>query len=283
MHPDEDSSPASTHRQGQADVSMRNQPVLALRGVSKAIDGRPVLDGIDWAVHPGEHWVVLGPNGCGKTTLIRLASMWLHPSGGSVEVLGERLGSTDVRRLRSRIGLTSAATADMLRPGIEALDVVRTARHGALEPWWHDYCDADDRQALALLDRVGMAGFAHRRFGTLSSGERQRVLLARALWGDPGLILLDEPNAGLDLAGRESLLGVLEDLAGDPATPPLVLVTHHTEEIPAGFSHLLLMRDGEVNASGPIAEILTEARLSAVFGIDIRLEHRHGRWRASAR
>lgn len=254
-----------------------------MHGVSKQIDGRTVLDRIDWEVHPGEHWVVLGPNGCGKTTLIRLASMWLHPSAGSVEVLGETLGSTDVRMLRSRVGLTSAAMADMLRPSAAVLDVVRTARYAALEAWWHDYSEEDDQAALELLERVGLAGFAGRRFGTLSSGERQRVLLARALWGAPGVILLDEPNAGLDLAGRESLLAVLEELAGDPATPPMVLVTHHVEEIPPAFSHLLLMSEGRVVASGPIAETLTEARLAEVFGIEVRLEQRHGRWQASAR
>ena len=262
---------------------MRDAPVLAFRGASRVIGERTVVQAIDWSVQPGRHWALLGPNGCGKTTLIRMASMWLHPTSGTVEVLGETLGSTDVRRHRSRVGLTSAAMADMLRPGLEVIDVVRTAGNAALESWWHAYSADDDRAACDLLERVGMAGFARRRFGTLSSGERQRVLLARALWGEPGLILLDEPNAGLDLAGRESLLGVLENLAGDPGTPPMVLVTHHVEEIPAGFGHLMLMRDGRVVAQGPIDETLTEAALADVFGIDVRLENRHGRWQASAR
>ncbi len=258
-------------------------PVLRLKGVTRVIGDTTVLDGIDFSVTDSQRWVVLGPNGCGKTTLIRVASMWLHPSKGSVEVLGETLGHVDVRRHRSRIGLTSAAMADMLRPTLGVVDVVKTAINAALEPWWHQYCISDEDRARVTLDRVGIGHLADRRFVTLSSGERQRVLLARALFAEPGLILLDEPTAALDLAGRESLLRTLDDLARDAATPPIVLVTHHVEEIPASFTHLLLMTQGRILAQGSITETLTEANLTACFGIDLKLQNRDGRWWAWAR
>ncbi len=256
--------------------------VIALRGVRRRIEGTEVLRGIDWEVRSGQRWVVLGPNGSGKTTLVRIASMWEHPSQGAVEVLGERLGHTDVRRLRARVGFSSAAMADLLRPALTAVEVVMTAKHAALEPWWHSYEDIDRRQARQALERVGCAHRAGNRFGTLSSGERQRVLLARSLLTDPGVIILDEPNAGLDLAGREELIITLRDLALDAATPPLVLVTHHADEIPDGFTHALLLRAGKVLAAGPIGDTLTSANLSACFGLDLVLERRHGRWSARA-
>ncbi len=260
-----------------------SRPLLALRGVSRTIDGTEVLRGIDWEVHPGQRWVVLGPNGSGKTTLVRIATMWEHPSAGTVEMLGQRLGRTDVRRLRARVGFTSAAMADMLRPSLTAEQVVMTAKHAALEPWWHTYDDEDAGQARDALKRVGCGHRSDHRFGTLSSGERQRVLLARAMALDPEVIVLDEPNAGLDLSGREELVLTLQDLAADPATPPLVLVTHHADEIPDGFTHVLLLRAGAVLAAGPISETLTGAALSDCFGLELSLERRHGRWTAWAR
>ena len=257
-------------------------PVLSLRGVSRTIDGIEVLRGVDWEVHAGQRWVVLGPNGSGKTTLVRIATMWEHPSVGTVELLGQRLGRTDVRRLRARVGFTSAAMADMLRPSLTALDAVMTAKHAALEPWWHTYGVKDTDRARSWLERVGCRDRAGQRFGTLSSGERQRVLLARALSQEPGIIVLDEPNAGLDLGGREQLIVTLSGLAADPRTPPLVLVTHHTDEIPDNFTHGLLLRDGTVLASGPLEDTLTAANLSDCFGLDLVLERRHGRWAARA-
>ena len=267
---------------GHAGADRGDDLVLSLRGVSRSIDGNEVLRGIDWSVRAGQRWVVLGLNGSGKTTLVRIASMWEHPSSGTVEVLGERLGSTDVRRLRARVGFTSAAVADMLRPSLTAVEVVMTAKHAALEPWWHTYDDADEHRARLVLKRVGCAHRADHRFGTLSSGERQRVLLARALSLEPGVIILDEPNAGLDLAGREELILTLRDLALDPSTPPLVLVTHHADEIPDGFTHVLLLRDGTMMAAGPMEETLTSTSLSACFGLDLLLERRRGRWTAHA-
>jgi iron complex transport system ATP-binding protein len=253
---------------------------LRLREVRLVRDDRALLDGITWTVDAGERWVVLGPNGSGKTSLIRIASLYLHPSSGDVEVLGERLGRADVRVLRRRVGLTSGALAAMLRPELPVLDVVVTARYAALEPWWHVYTDADRAAARDRLEQVGAGHLAARSFGTLSDGERQRVLLARMLLPDPGLLLLDEPTAGLDLGAREQLVGGLSDLAADPTTPPIVFVTHHVEEIPPSFTHALLLRDGRILSCGPIDDVLTQDGLSACFGLRLLLEHRHGRWQA---
>ena len=256
--------------------------VLDLRGVQRSIDGVEVLSAIDWRVEARQHWVVLGPNGCGKTTLMQISSMWLHPSAGEVEVLGERLGRTDVRSLRSRVGFCSGALAKMLRPHLPVSDVVMTALNAALEPWWHTYGDDDRAKAQAVLDRVGAGHLSGRRFGVCSDGERQRVLLARSLMTDPALVLLDEPTAALDLAGREQFVSMLNGLASDPANPPMVLVTHHVEEIPDRFTHCLLLRDGRVMARGRMADVLTDDLLSACFGLPLAVEQRNGRWSAWA-
>ena len=260
-----------------------HEPALALQDVSLIREGRPLLADVDWEVAPGQRWVVLGRNGSGKSTLVRIASLYLHPSTGTVSVLGQRLGRTDVRRLRTRVGLASAGMADLLRPDLTAADVVMTAKHAALEPWWHTYGDDDRARARRCLTDVGVGDFAERRFGSLSSGERQRVLLARTLMTDPGLLLLDEPTAGLDLAGRETLVAGLAELAAQDDGPAMVLVTHHVEEIPAGFTHVLMLADGRVQAAGPLAEVLTEGALSACFGLPLGLERRHDRWWAWGR
>lgn len=255
-------------------------PVLSLQGVDLVRDGQALLAGVDWRVRPHERWVVLGPNGAGKTSLLRIASLWEHPTRGTVRVFGETLGATDVRPLRRRIGVASPAVADRLRPDLTVFDVVLTGRRGALEPWWHHYDDRDRTRTTEALHAVGAAPLALRTFGTLSSGERQRVQLARTLATDPDLLLLDEPTAGLDLGAREDLVGRLGALAADGRTPPAVLVTHHVEEIPPGFTHVLLVRAGRVVASGPLRETLTEANLEATFGLAVRLAENDGRYRA---
>jgi iron complex transport system ATP-binding protein len=226
--------------------------------------------------------VVLGPNGGGKTTLVRVATLGLHPSQGEVTVLGGTLGRIDVRDHRRRIGVVSAAVADALRPGITAADAVMSARHAALEPWWHDYDARDRDRAVSLLERFGIGHLADRTFGTLSSGERQRTLLARAVMTEPDLLVFDEPAAGLDLGARERLVSDLGLLATDAASPPTILVTHHVEEIPAGFTHLLLLRDGAIHAAGPLGETLTGEHLSGCFGLDLEVRRDGQRWWARA-
>lgn len=212
-----------------------------------------------------------------------MAGLYLHPTSGTVDVLGHRLGKTDVRRLRARIGYVSATLADMLRAGVPALDVVMAGRDAALETWWQPYDDEDRVHALDLLDRLGVAEVADRPFGALSSGERQRTLLARSLWRTTGLVLLDEPMAGLDLGAREDLVGRLADLADRPDTPATVLVTHHVEDIPAGFTHALLLRDGRIAGAGPLLDVLSADSLSDLFGLPLALERRDGRFTAMAR
>lgn len=237
-------------------------------------EGRRILDDINWSVSASERWLILGSNGSGKTTLVRLASMYEHPSSGSVTALGETLGSTDVRQLRRRIGVMSAALGAQLRPQLSAQDTVVTAKFAALETWWHTYTEADYVRARDCLARLSVAQYAERTMGTLSSGEQQRVLLARALMNEPGLLVLDEPSARLDLGGREQLVAALAELTTDPAAPPLILVTHHVDEVPPGMTHALLLREGTVLASGEIDQVLTADALSDCFGMPLSLERR---------
>jgi prolyl oligopeptidase len=244
--------------------------------------GRPVLTGVDWEMEPGERWVVLGANGSGKTSLLRLAGGWLFPTSGTVDVLGHRLGRVDVRTLRRRLGYASGALTQMLRPSVTSLEIVMAAKHAALETWWHTYDDADRARARALLERMGCGHLVDRPISTASDGERQRVQLARTLMVDPDLLLLDEPTAGLDLGGREALVARLAELAADPDAPATVLVTHHTEEIPPGFTHALLLRAGRVLAAGPLDDTVTAAALSACFDTAMTLERRNGRFIALA-
>jgi len=252
--------------------------VVSLTGVSVRHGTNVVLGPLDLTIDHSDRWVVLGPNGSGKTSLIRILSLYQYPSTGIVEVLGERWGRTDIRELRKRVAVASAAMREQLRTDLAVSDVVMTARHAALEPWWHTYDKDDHNKAMWCLVQLGADALADREFGSLSTGEQQRVLLARTLMSEPGLLLLDEPGAGLDLGGREQLLGDLSRLATSPDTPPMVLVTHHTEEIPDNFTHVLLLRDGRVLTSGPIEDSLTADALSDCFGLALDLERRRGRW-----
>jgi iron complex transport system ATP-binding protein len=257
--------------------------VLHLRGVGVVRDGNPLLDAIDWAVEPDERWVILGANGAGKTTLLRVASTRLFPTRGSVHVLGERLGAVDVFELRPRIGLSSVALGERIPLREKVSDVVVTASYGMVGRWRERYDAADEARADAVLDQVGCTHLRDRTYGTLSEGERKRTQIARALMTDPELLLLDEPAAGLDLGGREDLVGRLAALALDAAAPTTVLVTHHVEEIPIGFTHALLLRSGRIVTAGPIEDVLTEVALSETFGLPLQLEIRDGRYAARAR
>ncbi len=257
---------------------------LELDQIAFRRDGRMILDHVSLTVAADDRWLVLGENGSGKTTLLRIAAMYEHPTSGRVRVLGHELGRTDVRQLRRRVGYASAALATQFRGELTAVDVVMTAKHAALEPWWHQYTDDDRDRARWCLDQMGVRRLAERSLATLSSGEQQRVHLARTLMNDPGVVLLDEPSARLDLGGREQLVAALSELAQRTDAPPLVLVTHHVDEVPDGITHALLLRDGGVVSQGPIDEALTADTLSECFAMPLALERRpDGRLSAWAR
>ena len=255
--------------------------VIALEGVSVVRDGRYLLHDVDWLVHAHERWVVLGPNGAGKTTMLQVASTYMGPTRGSVRLLGQRYGKVDVRELRERLGYAGAGVSGFVRPDLPALDIVVTGRHASFVPTrFHEYTDEDWSAAHRHLDRLAAAHLAGRRFGTLSSGEKQRVLIARSMMTQPEVLLLDEAMTGLDLGARERLVASLGALASDPDSPAVILVTHHVEEIPPGFTHIALIADGSVVAEGPIDDVLTADALSATFAQSLRLERRSGRFHA---
>ncbi|MEV0594367.1 ABC transporter ATP-binding protein [Nonomuraea cavernae] len=257
--------------------------VLRLQDVAVRRDGAALLRGIDWTVNEDERWVVIGPNGAGKTTLLQVAATLLYPSEGVVEVLGERLGQADVFELRPRIGLASSSLAERISAEEKVIDLVLTASYGIMGRWTEEYDSNDVTRAVELIDMLGAAHLIRRRFGTLSEGERKRVQIARALMPDPEILLLDEPAAGLDLGGREDLVRRLTALAGDLRSPTLVLVTHHVEEVPSGFTHGLLLRNGSVVAQGPLDHVMTAENLSHTFGVPLTLDRSgEGRWYARA-
>jgi iron complex transport system ATP-binding protein len=256
--------------------------VISFDRVSVIRGGSYLLRGLSWQVELDERWVVLGPNGAGKTTLLNLASGRLHPSRGTAWILGERLGRTDVTELRTRIGITTGQLADQVPPAERVLDVVVTAAWSVVGRWRESYDPQDEARARALLTQLGMGALVERQFGTLSEGERKRTQIARALMTDPELMLLDEPTAGLDLGGREDLVGRLTGLAEDPDAPAMVLVTHHVEEIPPGFTHAMLLREGTVVAAGLLGETLTAANLSKTFGLPLQVQRSGDRYMARA-
>jgi iron complex transport system ATP-binding protein len=256
--------------------------VIDLDGVGVVRSGSSLLRDLTWRVELDERWVMLGPNGAGKTTLLNLAAGRLHPTVGTATVLGERIGRTDVTELRTRIGLSTAALADRIPAGERVHDVVVTAAWSVVGRWRERYDALDEVRARGLLDQLGVAALADRPYGTLSEGERKRVQIARALMTDPELLLLDEPAAGLDLGGREDLLGRLAELASDPDAPAMVLVTHHVEEIPPGFTNALLLREGAAVAQGPLAATVTADNLSKTFGLPLVVERAGERFTARA-
>jgi iron complex transport system ATP-binding protein len=241
-------------------------------------NGRLLVGPVTWSVELDERWVVVGPNGAGKTSLLRIAAAMEHPSSGTAYVLGERLGRVDMSELRARIGLSSAALAQRVPDDEIVRDLVVSAGYSVLGRWREKYDDVDYERALDMLESVGGEHLADRTYGTLSEGERKRVLIARSLMTDPELLLLDEPAAGLDLGGREELVARLSDLALDPDAPAMVLVTHHVEEIPPGFSHCLILSEGAVVDAGLLTDVLTAENLSTAFGQSIALDIIDGRY-----
>jgi iron complex transport system ATP-binding protein len=263
-----------------AALSASDTAVVAMTGVDVVRGETFLLRGVDWTVEADQRWVILGPNGAGKTTLLQLAAAQMHPTRGAVRLLGETLGAVDVFELRPRIGLTSAALAQRISASETTGDIVVSAGYAVVGRWRERYDVHDLTRAGMLMQQWGVAQFAHRPFGTLSEGERKRAQIARALMPDPELLLLDEPGAGLDLGGREDLVARLSDLARYHYAPAQVLVTHHVEEIPPGYTHALLLRGGEVVASGPADDVLTEAALSETFGLPLTLSRTNGRFTA---
>ena len=252
--------------------------LIDFRRVTLRRGGRVLVGPVDWQVELDERWVVIGPNGAGKTSLLRMAAAMEYPSSGTAVVLGERLGRVDMAELRQRVGLSSSALSQRVPDEELVRDVVVSAGYAVLGRWHERYDDVDYLRALDTLESVGAEHLADRTFGTLSEGERKRVLIARSLMTDPELLLLDEPAAGLDLGGREELVARLVDLAADPDSPALVLVTHHVEEIPPGFSHCLILSEGRVLAAGLLRDTLTAANLSAAFGQSIAVDTVDGRY-----
>lgn len=257
--------------------------VVELAGVRVQRGQAVLLDEVNWVVDESDRWVVIGPNGAGKTTLLQVLGGQLYPTRGVVSLLGEILGTVDVFELRPRIGLTSAAIAERIPKQESVRDVVLSAAYAVLGRWREDYEDADYARAEQLLSVLRVDHLAQRTFGTLSEGERKRVQIARALMSDPELLLMDEPAAGLDLAGRESLVATMASLCLDEAAPAMVLVTHHVEEIPQGITHALLLKSGRVVTAGPVGEVLTSEAMSHTFDLDLVIAEQDGRWLARAR
>lgn len=261
-----------------ADDAVDLDLLIDFRDVSLRRDGRTLVGPITWQVELDERWVIIGPNGAGKTSLLRIAAAMDHPSSGVAFVLGERLGRVDVSELRQRVGLSSSALAQRVPDQEIVRDLVVSAGYAVLGRWRESYDEMDVVRALDTLESVGAEHLADRVYGTLSEGERKRVLIARALMTDPELLLLDEPAAGLDLGGREELVARLAVLAADPDSPALVLVTHHVEEIPPGFSHCLVLSEGGVAAAGLLSDVLTGETLSEAFRQSIVVDTIDGRY-----
>lgn len=256
--------------------------VLELHNVTVRRAEKNIIDDVTWQVKDNERWIVLGHNGAGKTTLIQLASARMHPTQGTTTILGEQLGSVDVFELRPRIGLATAALAEHIPTEETVIDAVLTAAYGVTGRWREEYDDLDTERAHDLMAAFHVDHLAQRTFGTLSEGERKRTLIARSLMADPELLLLDEPAAGLDVAGREELIAALSELAAHELSPVLILVTHHVEEIPPGFTHLLLLKDGHIHAAGPLEDTLTSENLTQAFGTPLTVTRTGNRYTAVA-
>ena len=256
--------------------------VIDCRSLSVIKGGSAVVRDLDWQVAAGDRWVVIGPNGAGKSSLLAVVSAAAQPTSGDVWLLGERLGAVDVFDLRPRIGVVGPAVAAAIPAGERAQDAVLTAAWGMTGRWRERYDPRDVERAQFLLDSVGVAALATRAYGSLSDGERKRVLIARALMPDPELLVLDEPAAGLDLGAREGLVALLSRLAADPRAPAIVLVTHHVEEVPQAFTHAMLLAAGSVVAAGPVADVIRGGPLAATFGTPITVGSFRGRYFAVA-
>lgn len=257
--------------------------VLALDKVSLIRAGKTILDGITWSVQENERWVIVGPNGAGKTTLLKIAAAQLQPSSGTARVLGETLGEINVFDLRTRVGFASTAIASRIPNSETVLDAVMTASYAITGRFKEKYDDVDERRARRVLTEWHLSDYADRAFGTLSDGERKRTQIARAVMPDPELLLLDEPVASLDIGSREATIKILGGYASHPSAPAIIMVTHHLEEIPAGFTHALVLNEGHVTAAGPINSTLTTEKLSEAYGLPLEVVLLAGRFAVRAK
>lgn len=256
---------------------------LDFNNVTVLRDTKPILNNLDWQVSQDQRWVIIGPNGAGKTTLLRVAAAQIHPSSGTAKLLGKTLGEVNVFDLRTRIGFASSAMSNHIPNSEPVLDAVMTASYGITGRWNEMYEDVDKRRALRVLSEWQLDYLAERPFGTLSDGEKKRAQIARAVMPDPEILLLDEPVASLDMAAREHTISVLGNYAVSPSSPAILMVTHHIEEIPSGFTHALILTNGQVHAAGEIDSTLTTEKVSAAFGFGLEVSKEGGRFRVRAR
>ena len=259
------------------------KPVLEFNDVTLVRDDRTILNGINWSVSANERWVIVGPNGAGKTSLLKIASAQLHPTSGSASVLGERLGETNVFDIRTRVGFASTAIANRIPNSELVLDAVMTASYAITGRSKEKYDEVDERRAKRVLKEWSLAEYSDRPFGTLSDGEKKRTQIARAVMPDPELLLLDEPVASLDIGSREATIKILGNYASHPAAPAIIMVTHHLEEIPTGFTHALVINNGQIAASGPITSTLTTEKLSQAYGLELEVVLLGGRFAVRAK
>jgi iron complex transport system ATP-binding protein len=257
--------------------------VLSFNNVSVMRSDKTILSDVTWSVKDNERWVIVGPNGAGKTTLLKIAAAQMQPSSGSASVLGEALGEINVFDLRTRIGFASTAIASRIPNSETVLDAVMTASYAVTGRFKEMYEDVDERRARRVLTEWHLSEYADRAFGTLSDGERKRAQIARAVMPDPELLLLDEPVASLDIGSREATIKILSGYASHPAAPAIIMVTHHLEEIPAGFTHALVLNEGRIIASGPINHTLTTEKLSEAYGLPLEVAFQSGRFAVRAK
>ncbi len=254
--------------------------VLNFHNVSVIRDDHTILSGINWVVNPDERWAVIGPNGAGKTTLLQLASAHAKPTTGEATVIGESISADDVAELRTRLGFSSTAVARLIPDSESVLDAVMTAAWAVTARANEQYDDIDEKRAMRVLAEWKLDHLATRAFGTLSDGEQKRVQIARSIMTDPEILFLDEPAASLDLGSREELLGMLDGFASMRTAPAMILVTHHVDEIPAAFTHALVLKNGSVVSQGQIQDVVTSSVLTEAFGVPLHVEHVNGRFSA---
>lgn len=257
--------------------------VVNFSSLTVARNGQPILDDVNWTIGANQRWAIIGPNGAGKTTLLRVAAAQIQPSKGEARILGRTLGEVNVFELRTRIGFASNALTDHIPNSEKVLDAVMTASYGITGRWTENYEELDVRRARRVLSEWGLEKFEERAFGTLSDGEKKRVQIARSVMTDPELMLMDEPVASLDMAAREQTVQLLSEYAKSPTAPAMVVVTHHIEEIPAGFTHALLIKDGKIHSQGPIQQVLTSENISNCFNYQMTVLNKDGRYTARAK